>query len=399
MSAPARPARHVPWIAVLALHVLVAAVWWFLEPHGFPFAHPRFWLNTALPFGVLVFALVIAGGGERRGELVTALPAFHLAAALALRAVFPVTFERLWLAPLTVGLALAALAAIFHRPRTRMALGPAVVGAVVGVLAVWAERGAEPMTHPVEAHHELPSASEPPPYFTQVGPLAFSVTPHLRFISRSPDRSWTVLAPGETLTASAGERYEVTADTAPDGALHLDARTGLPRAVYSHLNTFTEVTIDGAERLFVSFSPAPDVRIEVLPSDYPTGRPLRFAYVDADRRFRVVEASDAEKGPFHELASGVLLPTDPLTLTVYDGETPHARITLEDFAAQASTQLSPTAGWGVPENSIELRRWSESPWSTVTLYFTLASTSVGRGWESVGHAPGVYRNRIHVAPP
>jgi hypothetical protein len=29
-------------------------------------------------------------------------------------------------------------------------------------------------------------------------------------------------------------------------------------------------------------------------------------------------------------------------------------------------------------------------------FVTLAGTSVGRGWDSVGHAPGTYRNRMKI---
>jgi hypothetical protein len=40
--------------------------------------------------------------------------------------------------------------------------------------------------------------------------------------------------------------------------------------------------------------------------DYPIGRPARFAFVERDRTFRVVEASTGEKGPFRTLARGRL---------------------------------------------------------------------------------------------
>jgi hypothetical protein len=34
--------------------------------------------------------------------------------------------------------------------------------------------------------------------------------------------------------------------------------------------------------------------------------------------------------------------------------------------------------------------------SPATLFITLASTSVGRGFDSVGHTPGTYRNRMRI---
>lgn len=70
------------------------------------------------------------------------------------------------------------------------------------------------------------------------------------------------------------------------------------------------------------------------------------------------------------------------------------RLVFEDWAAQVSTAPSPTAGWGVPQNSIQF--FSSRSGSLVAL--TLAETGPGRGWASVGHAEGTYRNRIHVEP-
>ena len=52
------------------------------------------------------------------------------------------------------------------------------------------------------------------------------------------------------------------------------------------------------------------------------------------------------------------------------------------------------AGWGLPVNAIEFQR--DGP--VVSLYLTLAATSVGRGWDSVGHAAGVYRDRLVIEP-
>ena len=192
------------------------------------------------------------------------------------------------------------------------------------------------------------------------------------------------------------ERSALTTRLDERGTLHLESLTAVAQPVYTHLNSYTTLAISGHRRLFLAFSPAPDARIEVLPADYPSGRPARFAYVDPDRTFRIVQASDAEKGPFTTLASGTLAPDAPISITLYDEDTPVARITFDDFAAQASTELSPTAGWSVPQNAIELRRSGDAPSSFVDISLTLAGTSVGRGFDSVGHAPGVYRNRMRL---
>jgi hypothetical protein len=131
--------------------------------------------------------------------------------------------------------------------------------------------------------------------------------------------------------------------------------------------------------------------------DYPVGDPARFAYLDDAGRFHVVEASSGEKGPFRELAQGPLSRGEPLALTLLDGDEPIMRITLLDFSAQASTAVSPTAGWHVPVNAIEFSRDSTDPRSAASFFVTLAGSSVGRGFDSVGHGAGGYRNRMRVA--
>ena len=71
-----------------------------------------------------------------------------------------------------------------------------------------------------------------------------------------------------------------------------------------------------------------------------------------------------------------------------------ARISLVDWSSQVDTTLSPTAGWGVPVNAIEFSLVGDEPSSPASIFVTLAATSVGRGWDCVGHNPGTYRNRI-----
>jgi hypothetical protein len=138
------------------------------------------------------------------------------------------------------------------------------------------------------------------------------------------------------------------------------------------------------------------VLVEVTNFDYPFGRPMRLAYVDANETFHVVEASSGEKGPFRELGRGDLPRLLPLTLTLHDDGLPICRITLSDWAYQAGTALSPTAGWGLPVNSIEFSLSGDDPASAASIWFTLAGTGVGRGWDSVGHTAGTYRNRISI---
>lgn len=175
----------------------------------------------------------------------------------------------------------------------------------------------------------------------------------------------------------------------------LDVSSELLEPIYSHLNHYTELDLYGstAEKLYLSFSPCPEERIEITQSDYPIGRPARLAYLSAVGELRVVEGWSGEKGPFRLLASGAMKPGDPLGVVIYVGARAVCRLVWEDWSAQASSALSPTAGWGVTQN--ELGFTLVAP-GRAYLWLTLADTSAGRGFDTVGHAPGVYRNRLRV---
>ncbi len=312
----------------------------------------------------------------------------------------------------------------------------ALGGMLLGLVLPIAQRGAEPATRPAEPYREFITPTElqdapldvPPPKFVtlsqrsgslrvQFGKVNVNVEPLLQFTSRSPDRCWTVLAPRRfrvsppyeflgwrrsgdvaTLYYANGGPASLSVREATTHAVRIEAQAALAKPLYSHLNSFCRLEVWGHERLSVTFSPCGDRRIEVTYSQYPAGRPMRFAYLDAAGTFHVVEANSGEKGPFRELARGPLPRDEGLAITLHDGDEPVGRVTLADFAAQASTQTSPTAGWGVPENAIEFALTADRPGSAATFWITLAGTSVGRGWDSVGHAAGVYRNRIEFLP-
>ena len=184
----------------------------------------------------------------------------------------------------------------------------------------------------------------------RLAPLALTVTPLLRFIDRSTDACWTILArpdvrqgPEPKLRGARSpddHTWVVNYDILGQGpaTLHLshdprrksiviDAATGLDRPVSSHLNSFCDLEVRGDRRLAIQFSPCAEKQIEVLRFDYPFGRPARFAYVDEARRFRVVEASSGEKGPFRILAEGRLERSSPLEITLWDEDRAIGRVT------------------------------------------------------------------------
>lgn len=248
------------------------------------------------------------------------------------------------------------------------------------------------------------------------------IEPVLTFLQRSPDACWTIFSPRADrlpprrslqATNTDGEGIEATYTDGGDGLIvaddrivlrhtgegraTIDASTKLNSTQWSHLNTFTQLTVAGHHDLRMRFSPAPEVVIAVTHAGYPFGAPARFAYLDSAQRFHIVEASSAEKGPFRELGAGPI--NGSLTITLLDGDQPFLIVELQDWAAQCSTEPSPTAGYGVPQNAIEFGLLSDDPKSPATIFISLASTSVGRGWNTVGHGAGVYRNRMTLTIP
>jgi hypothetical protein len=445
-------AFRLTWLMLLVGQGMMAILWWVLAPGGFPFSHPRFWSNTAAP--PVIFALTIATiwAFHRRPLPQLQVPVLAWIWAwsgltVAAAALFPITLHALWLATMAVITTIAICTVLVCRERRRttrinfQAITTALASLLLGASLMWTQNPPPSRTHPY--NHYDPTANVPYPprderqsgsirldphvmiqpwdgsITVQFAPLTLEIQPLLTFISRSPDGAPTVLVdaqqretPRLELKSSARIheraaklRYEFFAlnsaslqvESRPASAIDVEATSNLTRGqVFSHLNSFCDFEIRGHSRLSLEFSPCAGMPVEVLPSDYPFGRPARFAFVDSARNFRVVQATSGEKGPFHDLAQGRLERDQPLTITLLDLGRPVAHITLDDWSSQADTTLSPAAGWGVPVNAIEFSLSGDAPSSPASIFVTLAATSVGRGWDCVGHQPGVYRNRIHV---
>lgn len=431
------------WMVVLLMHAVMAAGWWWFMPRGFAASHPRYWVNQVLPFAAI--ALVVGAlAASRRGKLplvraaIVMLAFVWLGLAISSRVVFPISLRVRFLIPLagfTVVL-LAAFAPALREARWSMRLTSvaALIGLSLGAWFPFTQRAEAPSTHPSQIAATQPvlaEVAEQPVTRSlrgvDVQPASGLVTlqrgrymiwlqPVLTFRSRSPDRFWTVFAPPEARTSpprvlSGLEKRELgvsmsfrddashllTVDEAGDGwGAVIEATSTLPASVYSHLNTFCEFQFAGHRKLSVRFSPCGDQAIDVMHTDYPVGNPARFAYLDTGGAFRVVQASSGEKGPFTTLAEARMSRDDPLVITLHDRGVPMARIELLDWARQASTAISPTAGWRVPVNAIEFSRDTKDENSTASFFVTLAGTSVGRGFDSVGHAAGTYRSRVRA---
>ena len=428
------------WLTLLAVHTGAAAVWWWLMPGGFPGSSTEYWVNEVAPFfcvALLATALFARGRFNHviLPPVLAAIPAFWMAFGISSRLTFDESFRSLWNLPFIGGVIVGGLWIPQFRLRlVAKWLVPLIVlpAAIAGWSFPGTQRSPEPSTTPAGAAFDKPPAGAAMDRKVirlskdaQVRPddgrvvvrrdaLILNVQPMLSFANRSIDRCWTALAPEGTSTATSriysakvhdGAHWNLwyrdesesllDVSSARDGAVELDARSRLGKAVFAHVDSYAELTVSGHKKLTVAFSPAPQQRIEVAPA---TGA-MRFAYLDANDTFHVVQAKERQRGPFTELAAGRLKRGDPLVLTIYDGDKAAFTVTFADWAAQASTALSPTAGWGVPVNAIEMQRGGEPETSPVLITLTLADTSIGRGTSSVGHAPGVYRDRITIRLP
>lgn len=422
---------------VILLHAVLAVAAFWLLPQGFPILHRRFALNALFPAcvasGSIALGLALVFAPRWGFRFLPAVPALWAAAALGLLLVFPETGAAAARPIGLVALNLSALVAFTCRKYSlRECLPATLLGVGLGTAGAFAERPPPPTTQPSRQEPQALSAKpgEPIGRRLEIGreltidgatlgvtwrrrEVSISIEPALTFDRTPPDGFWSIFtdkrgnarAP-RSLTTSPGALDLWAADGTlrlsvrrMTSVVELDAWTLVDQPTYSHLNSYTTVKVSGHQRLALRFAGCPSAPIAVTHADYPTGAPARFAYVDAARRFHVVQAADAEKGPFTSLAEGSLAPGTPLVVDLIelsDAARTFARLQLSDFAAQLSTALSPTAGHGVSENAIQFGLESTDANSEAYLLFTLAASGVGRGWDSVGHRAGAYRNRLRL---
>jgi hypothetical protein len=416
-------------------HLAVAVAWWALQAHGFPVSHPRFWVNDVATIGggglvALGLGLFLARRTQALGLVATLVAGVWLGALATAFVLYPDSSPKL-APPLVVA---AAIGTVLALPfvRVRGVIAAALVGALgaAGVLA--GLRAPPPTTRPaggdvpaVHGHASRPNPELPGARVEDDGRVRLpcgrsrmflEAQPLLTFQSRSADGFWTIFAlgrdfagPGRRLVGAERRGSEelglawrddgdtfLHARTLPGGGIAVHAATTLRRPVYAHLVQYTWITLWEAQHPRLTFSPMPDRAIEPVTSDYPFGRPARFAFLDARGTFRVVDARDAEKGPFNDRGHGPLARSAPLAITIEEDGRPSCRVTLADWARQVSVAPSPSAGWGVPQNAILLEKSEDA--RRVDLVFTLADTGIGRGFDSVGHAAGTYQNRLTIEP-
>jgi len=368
------------WSAVCA----AAVVAWRWQARGFPVLHPRFVVNEVAPAALLVAGVAALVRRDRREShaAVAALALSFGAAALVL-------FGRAGAVAAATAIATGLPFAVAARPASKLKLVTALLFAAVGAGAAWGLRAPDPSTKPLGTAPETDEAVAGEVEDVPCGRLLLSVDPLLQFEQASSGRFWSPFEPDDVRGAIAPATLQVEVES---GGMLIDSARTLTAPVFAHLDRYAMIRVWRAKRLRVRIAPGTPA-VDVLPSDYPSGRPARFLAWSGEQ-LTAWEATSAEKGPFHALAQAPLRRGEPVTLELLDGDEPQCRVSLLDFTAQASTELSPTAGWGIPQNAIELLASDTAPVQWILV--TLASTSVGRGFDTVGHAQGTYRNRMRI---
>ena len=291
---------------VLAGHAMIALVWWWLMPGGFPVAHLRFWINGVLPWLIVVLAVVPFFPGRLPRETLriatmTAFAFLWIAAAISARLTFPITFRFLWIGPLLAGIAIGTVG-IAESRRGRRSRWSAVTIAVVmasacGAVVPIAQRTSFPDTRPTNTDLRVRKLGAVPELVTATASLSdsvqvlakegiviqksrqrmISIEPMLTFRSRSPDRCWTLFAKGrarrgperqinglEQLGAQIVISYRddgfTTLDVDASATSHvtrIESISHLPMPVWSHLNSFAQLIVTARGTPSVSFSPCP----------------------------------------------------------------------------------------------------------------------------------------------
>lgn len=397
-----RPQPLNRWIFLNTLAALLLLGWVILLPKGFPVDHLRFWSNGVIPIAGMLFCsaniyycikeksdavrVLVFLPGLSTGLVVGCL-LFYWQSMCSIR-VLLVVFPWAYL--------MTAWWILFKGNTDKSWRSSGFMFFAVGIFWAFTQQAPQASTNPhvaaemPEFSFALESAVDHPDGLTFVaGGSTLQLNPYLTFDLLSPDGFWTLFTPDDTPPADMAYALESTNGESYTAWTHLVGPTA------SHLSSFSELFLSGEHDWFVEFSPCKGQRFAILPSDYPTGRPARAAYYDASGQFNVVEGSSGEKGPFNVLASGPHGREETIELSFYAGEELIYRVGFEDFTSQCSTALSPTAGWGFPQNAIEFGTIGEDR-TTAFIVLNLASTSVGRGWDTVRHAPGMYRNRFRV---
>ncbi|MBI3465731.1 MAG: hypothetical protein HY000_22165 [Planctomycetes bacterium] len=280
------------WRVLLVIVAILAAIWIWVMPGGFPVDHLRFWANRAAPVALMLVAglgwfALWKGQAQLYLPIVLAVPVGWTSGAISALRLYPLSGRRfVWPA-----IAVAAVAWLLFwltsrkqsRSWAKLALA-AIAATLCGGGFPYTQRADEPSTKPVNLPlPRLDSGQDlrDVPSMLPLGPdlqfnpyaadarvncddLIIDVQPLLTFESRSPDRCWTIFAP---LRDRVGPQRKLTAVEVlsdavraayRDDGLHtleirapnddtteIEAWTELRQPVFSHLNSFCTLTVRG----------------------------------------------------------------------------------------------------------------------------------------------------------
>ena len=247
--------------------------------HGFPLTHPRF-VSTAVAPATLVLAGLVGllCAALKRDAVVSrvAVGALLLSGCATGLALFgrTVIFPVVVFAPTAAAFLVSARDG-FRRSRAA-SLGAALVATVIGATAAWGLRAPDPSTKP---RGSAPEGGSPAgPVEVLCGTLRLNVDPRLHFTQASRSRFWSAWSPDDARD-SVGAATMVTGADA--GVTFIDSTRTLSEAVFAHLDAFARIEVWRAKQLRVRIADG-TAPIDVVPSDYPSGRPLHFLAWDGD---------------------------------------------------------------------------------------------------------------------
>jgi len=327
----------------LTLHAAAAGAYWWFQPRAFEVGGRQWFEHEVI--APVVFAVSVATLVPRTRPLAGGLLlGFWIAVAGSVSVVGATPPARAMI--LVTAAAVAGLAVGLRRGETRRPCAAAApAGVALGAAFLWCAWAPPATTRPAGGEAPATARETRAPSWRQPGP---HVRPGLEFDAASRSGFWTVF---DHRRVAAVTRVE----TDPCGT-RIRCWSTLDREVPAHLASAVRVAFTG------------ELRVEGVP--WKSGDFIAFRR----GRMELLRPTQAEKGPFTTIASWN--PHDPVI------EFDEWRVQVRGWADQASHAESPTAGWGVSQAAIE-NLGGELVWS-------LASTSIGRGWHCVRTAPGTY---------
>ena len=387
----------------LLIHAIASLGYWLAQPRGFEVASRSFLEHQVV--APVLFAVSIGGLLNRRASWISVgiVGGFWIVSSSVIAILGSTAPSRLFWPGLAVSLGLLGLAYRRVRPDSPGLLtGGTVVGVALAGL-FWFATWAPPATTRPAGGEVLPPSKYPPvdvldrdgirvrvenlSVIIDAGGRRALLQPGFEYWSVSDGGLWTIfqfrsspLPPWECRSALGGglslrqenEDFLTTGEIwIQDRTVHVRSQTRVKKEIASHLSSVMQLDLMGV------------ATVEGIPwrLDHVHDRSEFVAVRNGRTEF--LRASSREKGPFETLGSWEI--RDPQL--AIDGW----KIRVLGWAAQGSHEPSPTAGWGVSQAALE-RAGS-------TYFWSLASTSIGRGWHTVRTSPGIYVLEAVLTPP